>query len=261
MQRQSIRQGQKLFERSLDLQMNATEAFVRNSLAAQRSVQRQGTEFAQKLFDAQFDAMESAMDGDEFRSTMERQFEERSDLNQQLLNAEFEQGTEFARHMMNAQFDAVESTLDGDEYDFREAVDRQFDEFDETQNEAWDELEDDFVEAFENLGDQQKLMVAQSMAAFVDVQEEAEQQTVEGLHTAEAAIEASERQAHEVAETAQMQLEEISGLGSTYADRLREQGIESHTQLAQATVETIAESADVSEEQAEEWIEAARYQS
>jgi polyhydroxyalkanoate synthase len=54
------------------------------------------------------------------------------------------------------------------------------------------------------------------------------------------------------------QLEDIDGLGSTYADRLRDAGIVSPTHLVEANLETIVEAADVREDQAEQWIESAR---
>ena len=138
-QYQSIKQGQKLFEQGLDLQQNATETFLRNGLAAQRGAQRQGTELARELFDAQVDAFESA--------------------------------------------------LDEDDYDVRATVDQQFEEFNETQNDTWDEFEDDFVEAFKDLSNQQKALVAKSVGAFLDAQQETGQRIVESVHQGEAVAE------------------------------------------------------------------------
>ncbi len=52
-------------------------------------------------------------------------------------------------------------------------------------------------------------------------------------------------------------LEVVSGIGGTYADRLREAGIETMTDLAAADVSTVADAADVSESRAEDWVEQA----
>ena len=53
-------------------------------------------------------------------------------------------------------------------------------------------------------------------------------------------------------------LESLPGLGATYATRLQEQGIESLQTLTDANADVVAEVADVSTEQAEAWIDAAR---
>lgn len=57
---------------------------------------------------------------------------------------------------------------------------------------------------------------------------------------------------------AALDVETINGLGPTYADRLREDGIESVDDLTTADIEAVAKSAEVPEERAQEWIEQAR---
>jgi len=52
-------------------------------------------------------------------------------------------------------------------------------------------------------------------------------------------------------------VEEVEGIGSTYADRLADAGIGSAAGLAAADPEEVAEAADVSESRASEWIERA----
>jgi polyhydroxyalkanoate synthase len=53
-------------------------------------------------------------------------------------------------------------------------------------------------------------------------------------------------------------LEEISGIGPTYAERLRSGGVESVAQLAETDVETLAELAEVPVSRAEGWLEQTR---
>lgn len=53
-------------------------------------------------------------------------------------------------------------------------------------------------------------------------------------------------------------LEVVEGLGATYAGRLRSEGIETLADLMEARPETVAEAAEVSESQAEEWIQTSR---
>ncbi|WP_254536688.1 class III poly(R)-hydroxyalkanoic acid synthase subunit PhaC [Halomarina litorea] len=50
-------------------------------------------------------------------------------------------------------------------------------------------------------------------------------------------------------------LEEIDGIGPTYADRLRAAGIETIADLADSDVGTVAEAADVSEDRARDWLD------
>ncbi|EMA42994.1 poly(R)-hydroxyalkanoic acid synthase subunit PhaC [Halococcus morrhuae DSM 1307] len=49
-------------------------------------------------------------------------------------------------------------------------------------------------------------------------------------------------------------VESVSGIGSTYADRLRDAGIETTGDLAAADVETVADAAEIPESRAEEWL-------
>ena len=52
-------------------------------------------------------------------------------------------------------------------------------------------------------------------------------------------------------------LESIDGIGPTYAERLRDAGIDGLAALAAADVEAVAEAADVPEDRAEDWIDQA----
>jgi polyhydroxyalkanoate synthase len=54
------------------------------------------------------------------------------------------------------------------------------------------------------------------------------------------------------------ELEDIEGIGPTYADRLRDAGIEEPTDLLEADPESAAESADVPKGRIESWIDAIR---
>ena len=281
MQRQSTTQGQKLFEQGLDIQRNAMETFLHNGLAAQRSAQKQGAEFAHELTNTQIAAFEAAVDENEgeIRSAMDEQFEQNAALTKRLLDAQFEQGADLVQGLMNAQFDAFQSAFDDAEFDLRSRVDEQFEALDESQEEAWDEFESAFQEALDDLSEQQKVLVAESVEAFLDAHRETEAQTIEGVQRTEEATETARRQTEEVARTAQeraqsvtveitdaaeeqleAQVQAIDGLGSTYADRLQNQGIDSLEALSEANADAIAQAAEVSEELAAEWIEAAQSQ-
>ena len=53
-------------------------------------------------------------------------------------------------------------------------------------------------------------------------------------------------------------LEDVKGIGPSYADKLRDAGIETIADLAEADAETVAAESDLSEGRLEEWIERAR---
>lgn len=53
-------------------------------------------------------------------------------------------------------------------------------------------------------------------------------------------------------------LEDIKGIGPTYGDKLRDAGIESVTELADADAEELAAETDISETRLATWIERAR---
>ena len=53
-------------------------------------------------------------------------------------------------------------------------------------------------------------------------------------------------------------LEDVKGIGPSYADRLRDAGIETIADLADADAEAVAAESDLSEGRLEEWIESAQ---
>jgi predicted flap endonuclease-1-like 5' DNA nuclease len=61
-----------------------------------------------------------------------------------------------------------------------------------------------------------------------------------------------------VADDASPDLEEIKGIGPTYADRLSKAGYETVADLAGADAEAVAEAAQTGEGRASDWIERAQ---
>jgi predicted flap endonuclease-1-like 5' DNA nuclease len=53
-------------------------------------------------------------------------------------------------------------------------------------------------------------------------------------------------------------LEEITGIGSTYADRLREEGVQGVAELAQLDPETVSKISNASTSRAADWVEQAK---
>lgn len=186
------------------------------------------------------------------------------------------------RTVVDVYFDALETAMPGQQDalgEFRDAVDEQFDALEADQTEAIETLEANVREGSESADDLLEEFVAvldEQFEAVLDAQADIEDQTVEAVEgfegnleelrtEFEAQLEQFEEQAAEMADTPDQQgeaagesLEAIDGIGPTYADRLHDQGIESLDALGETAVDTVALAADVSEAQAEEWIDAAQ---
>lgn len=226
MQRQSTRSGQQLIERGLEIQQDAAETFAWNTLAAQS------------------------------------------------------QGVELAREARDVQVEAFRSAFGGADVGGPSTVDARFEAVADTQDEAWNELESEFRAVLEDLSEQQRTVVAQSFEAFLDAHRDVERRTVAGLRQTKEAARTTQRgtgavarsaaesagdaageaadAAEEGAPAAEESIDALTDLGGTYADRLFEEGYESIDALAEANADAVAEAVDVSEAQAEGWIEAAR---
>jgi polyhydroxyalkanoate synthase len=90
----------------------------------------------------------------------------------------------------------------------------------------------------------------------VDVDEDATQIEIDEVEdeAADAAVEVEEEpEAAEPPVETEADVETVSGIGPTYAERLRDIGIETVADLAAAEVSTIAEAAQVSESRAQDW--------
>ncbi|MDZ7688092.1 MAG: class III poly(R)-hydroxyalkanoic acid synthase subunit PhaC [Halobacteriales archaeon] len=74
----------------------------------------------------------------------------------------------------------------------------------------------------------------------------------------EEGAESGETEADAVESEEEANIEEIDGIGPTYAGRLREAGIESIDDLRDASLEEVAETAEVSEKRARDWLEQAQ---
>ncbi|AZH24706.1 hypothetical protein DU502_04585 [Haloplanus aerogenes] len=206
-----------------------------------------------------------------------------------------ERGYDAVRTVVDVYFDAVESTTPGQEDlldDFRTTVDEQLDALEANQVEAIEAIEANAQEGSESVDELFERVIEvlnEQFEAVLDAHADVQGQTVEAVEDLEGNLEelqaefetqfaqfeeqATELQQHvedmhdDIAEIADQQVEvqvesldTIKGIGSTYVDRLQDQGIESFEALAEASTDTVAETAEVSREQANEWIEAAQLQ-
>jgi len=196
-------------------------------------------------------------------------------------------GYEAAHTMVDAYFDAIEATVPAEQAtaleDVRTTMLDQLDALEANQTEALETFEATVADATELTNEGLDAFLAaldEQIDAMLELHGDLETQTVETVDEFERNLEQLEAQV----ETLQDQLEDASGaiadsteemvavqveatgesleslpgLGATYATRLQEQGIESLQTLTDANADVVAEVADVSTEQAEAWIDAAR---
>lgn len=261
-QRTMIRQGQQAFERTLALQRTANQMAL-TGLQGQAALQRQGTNLARTATHSSLRSMEALFG----MADSPREYE--------AIDEQFAQ----LRQTQSEVFDAMEQQLELGAESFGELSEEYVDTLEEQTEltlETLDVVEDQTAEGVDQFGEQ----VREQFARTRDVQSQLEdqfdrqtEQTEELLERQAEWTEQFQQQLEEQVETmppvgavearapggtagrmGERPIEDIDGIGPTFADRLREEGLETVGDLTEATTETVAEAADVSEEQADEWI-------
>jgi predicted flap endonuclease-1-like 5' DNA nuclease len=243
LQRNAIEQTHEAVKRSVDTQRKFGEAFVGFGPAKQAN--ERSYDAVRTVVDGYFDAVESTTPGQQdllgdFRATVDEQLDalEADQIEAiEAVEANAQQGGEPADEL----FEGIIVALD--------------EQFEAVLN-AHADVEEQTVEAFEGfegnlaeLQDQFETQTAQFEEQVTELQ-----QHVEDMH--DEIAEMADQQAAVRGES----LDTITGIGPTYVARLQDQGIESFEALAEANADAVAETAEVSRDQAEEWIEAAQPQ-
>ncbi|MFW5964666.1 MAG: class III poly(R)-hydroxyalkanoic acid synthase subunit PhaC, partial [Natronomonas sp.] len=115
-----------------------------------------------------------------------------------------------------------------------------------------DEVETAVEEATDQIGIEEIDVDIETDEGTIEAEASAIEETV-----AEEADEDVEADDVDPAGTEESDLEELEGIGPTYAERLREGGIRTIAELAEADAETVAEAAEVGTARAEDWIQQA----
>lgn len=256
LQRNAIEQTHKAVTRGVETQQQFGEMLV--DLDPAKQTTERSYEAVRTVGDVYFDAVESAMPGQQ-----DLLVDVRATVDDQLDTLEATQVETIETFETNVQ--EASASADDRRAEFITALDEQF----EAVLDAHEAVEAQTVEAFDGFeGDLEALQAefeAHSEEAAEQFESQLEQFTEQlaELHEQVADVngELTETAAQQVethVDAADESLEAIDGLGVTYADRLRAQGIESLEVLAETTADTVAEAADVTEEQAGVWIEAAQ---
>jgi predicted flap endonuclease-1-like 5' DNA nuclease len=290
LQRRSIEHGERLIEQSFAAQRDVMTATIQNGFAAQREAQAQALELGRRLLHAQADAMQATLNGDEFRSIADRQYEALAE-NQAIAMNEFESSVldaveELSQHQQTMFVEAFESAVDAQSDVEQQAVEtanrtreiagtarRQTQEVAETAQRGAQQAVAQTAETAQQgmtAAERQAQAVQRSTTAATEQMGASTQGTGAPQQTAPqqaAAPQSGSGGAQQTGgsqksggsqEAAEPVLEEIDGLGPTYAERLEAEGIHSPTDLAAAEPATVADIAEAPEHQAGEWIEEAR---
>lgn len=256
LQRNAIEQTHDAFKRGVETQHAFGRAIVDFGPATQAHERSYGT--VRSAVDVYFDALESMSPAQQdllvdFRRTVDEQLDS-LEANQleaiETIEANVKDGNESAEELLeefvaalDEQFEAV---LDG-HGDVEDQTVQAFDGFEENLEELQAAFEAQSEEVSEHLAAQ----LEQFEAQVADAQQQVEDVTEELAETTEQQVESH-------VEVVGESLEAIEGIGTTYADRVREQGIDSLDALAEANADAIAEAAEVSHAQAQKWIDAAQ---
>ncbi len=268
-QRNAMTQTRETIQRGIETQQEFGEAFVDFDSAKEASERSYDT--VRTITGLYFDAVESMAPAgsqplEEFRVTIEESLDqiENSQLeaidtfeaNLQesgnsadklvdefltVLDDGFEAAIEASEDAESNTVEAVEEVQEGIE-ELETELESQSEELTESVEEGLEQFE----ENVEKLQEQAEELVDEPGAVEITLDEDTEERDED------AGQEADET------EPDVDPLETINGIGPAYAGRLREAGIESIDAIAEADVETIADAAEVPENRAEGWIEAAQ---
>jgi predicted flap endonuclease-1-like 5' DNA nuclease len=214
---------------------------------------REGTETA---VDAQ-----RRVEGETVRSA-ERVAEEAIEAAEETTEAASEtvaETAEASERVTQSTLDATEEVADTTVEATEESVEAATDATGEVA-ESTAEATEDAAEAATDIGEEVTRATEEATEAAAEAGEEVAESTAESVEeTAENGAEATEAAAEDVAESTNgAGLDRrVHGIGDAHAESLLEAGVESLADLAEAQADAIAETAEISEEQAREWIDRA----
>lgn len=244
-QRNAIEQTREAFKRSVETQQSFGESLV--DLGPAKQANEHTYELARATVDIYFDALQAAIPGQQaamapYRDAVEEQIETLEATHVEAIET-FEANVREGGNASEELFEEITENLD-------EQFEQVLKAHENVEDQTVGMLDGDFEELRDEL-EAQREQFAEDLEARLEQFAERTEAQIEGL---------GERieDVNEKLEDTGGSLEDIDGLGPTYADRIRAEGIESLVTLAQTEAEVVAEAADVSEQRASEWIEAAQ---
>ncbi|ELZ19412.1 hypothetical protein C477_08758 [Haloterrigena salina JCM 13891] len=264
-QRTAIKGSQQLFTQGLSAQ-SAVDRLAVTGVNGQESLQRQQLELAQAATHGYVDATTAMFPGEgsadahrsvdeafaqlktthaEFYDALERELERDADVadefSEEFVDA-FEDGTEQFLELSRSVEEQTVQSVD----ELSSQLSEQLERTQELQDQLEEQLErqsDDVAD----LLDRQAEQIEQLQQQLEEQAEEVTQQLQDQQVSAETKIETDPEHT----------LESVAGIDADVRERLADAGIATVDDLVRADAETVAEAADVSESDAEEWIDQA----
>lgn len=181
-----------------------------------------------------------------------------------------ETATELGREVTEGYLDALETSLDEWESSVEEArtaADRSIEDLQKIQEQANDSVQNEVSDALQTYNefatayvDLVNSAVHTSLSTVGPATEAGEQIQVtveEQTQAATQAVEETQEIVKDIEISDDAEIEDVNGIGPTYAERLRDSGITSVRDLAVSTPDEIAEAADVGVDRAHDWIKQA----
>lgn len=284
-QRSAIEQSQRATEQAVQFQ-NQLNHIALSGLKSQESVQRQGVELLQAGTHSYLSTVDAMTPGArtstaQLRRRTDEAFEQLKHNHADLFESvehEAEQGLDSYEELSAEYLDALDEQLDVlldahediqsqsvealEELEARteEFGERFEDDLDESMDRA-EEMQARIEEQIEEQTEQAEQFQGQLESQLDEMQTELDRQAAQMQRSAESIEIESESNGEmspagdgDEAEST-LDVETVDGIGPSYAEDLRAEGIETVDDLATADAGTVAEATGVSEERAEEWIE------
>lgn len=272
-QRDAARMGQRTVEQGLEAQRAMTESFVRNAIGMGRAANRNATEATRRSAVAVAGLTDATVPASpDTRTSVEHGFDAMADLQEnawRVVEESAEDGlatyAEIAGWGMGAFADTVDATLPARERAGRGRADaaleyeRQRPERTATRRQAEETAgpaEPETIPVAEGEGD------VETETAETDPESEVEEPDPESAveePDSESEVEETGPESEVEAVVPDVGLEDVSGIGSAYAARLRGAGIDSVESLRDADVAELSDSTEISDERIENWQRQARH--
>ncbi|MGQ3411388.1 helix-hairpin-helix domain-containing protein [Natrinema sp. LN54] len=265
-QRTAVKQSQQLFKQGMATQRNV-DTMALTGLKGQESLQRQQLELAQAATHGYLSATAAMLPSDddpEAHRTIDETFEQLKTTHAEVYEAlerELERGVDSADELSGEFVDTLDEQT-AQLLEITEAVEDQTvqnvdelsgqlrEQLDQTQ-ELQDQLEDQLER---QTGDVEELLERQ--AEQVERFQQQLEEQAEAV-TQEIPVQGTDEPHTKIETDPEHTLESVEGIDADTRDQLSEAGIATIDDLTRAGPEAVAEAADISEEQAEDWIEQA----
>ncbi|WP_245853059.1 helix-hairpin-helix domain-containing protein [Natrinema ejinorense] len=265
-QRTAVKQSQQLFKQGMATQRNA-DTMALTGLKGQKSLQRQQLEIAQAATHGYLSATAAMLPSDdapEVHRTIDEAFGQLETTHTEFYDAlerELERDVDSANELSEEFVDALDEQTDQLLEMTRSVEDQTVQNVDELsgqlreQLERTQELQDRLEDKLEDQTSDVEELLERQAEQIEQFQQQLEAQTESMIQ--EIPVQGTDEPHTKIETDPEHTLESVEGIDADTRERLSEAGIATIDDLTRAGPESVAEAADISESQAEEWIEQA----